>query len=129
MDPKGKVKVTEEKEIPTDETPKGGETIDSGSGKKKEGKRRKCIKKTVYYENDSSSSQKDNNNSSSIKKTVKQNYFKTYFNYSRIPCNVNAHLLSIHLGKLPQFHGEGYSWWSHKMRKIVYFLFILAFGT
>jgi hypothetical protein len=114
--------VTEEKEIPTGETPKGGETIDSGSGKKKEGKRRKCIKKTVYYENDSSSSQKDNDGSSSIKKTIKQNYFKTSFNYSRIPYNVNAHLLSIPLGKLPHFDGEGYSCWSHKMRNHLFSL-------
>jgi hypothetical protein len=71
----------------------------------------------VYYDIDaSSSSQKDNNNSSSIKKTVKQNYSKTSFNYSRIPYNLNAHLLSIPFGKPPHFDGEYYSWWSHKMR-------------
>jgi hypothetical protein len=46
---------------------------------------------------------------------VKQNYSKTSFNYSCIPYNSNAHLLSIPLGKPPHFDGEDYSWWSHKM--------------
>jgi hypothetical protein len=80
MDPKGKVKVTEEKEKdnPSGDTPMGGETVDYGFDK-----RRKCIKKIVYYYSDSSSSQKDNDGSSSIKKTIKQNYYKTSFNYSR----------------------------------------------
>jgi hypothetical protein len=46
MDPKGKGKVIDEKEkgVPSNKTPRG-ETIDSGSGKKK-----KCIKKLVYYD-------------------------------------------------------------------------------
>jgi hypothetical protein len=44
MDPKGKGKVTDVKEIPSNKTPKG-ETIDFRSGKKK-----KCIKKIVYYD-------------------------------------------------------------------------------
>jgi hypothetical protein len=45
MDPKGKGKVTDEKEkgIPSNETPRA-ETVDSGFGKKK------CIKKIVYYD-------------------------------------------------------------------------------
>jgi hypothetical protein len=116
MDPKGKAKVTKEKEIPTGEAPKGGETIDSRSSKKKEGKRRKHINKIVYYDSDSSSSEKDNSNYSSIKKMVKQNYSKISFNYSRISYNVNAHLLSIPLAKASHFEGEDYSLWSHKMR-------------
>jgi hypothetical protein len=114
MDPKGNTKVTEDKEIPTGETPNGGETIDSRFGKKKEGKRRKHIKKIVYYDNDSSS-QKDNNDSSSIKNTVKQNYSETSFNYSRITYNANAHLLFIPLGKPPHFDEEDNSCWRHKM--------------
>jgi hypothetical protein len=45
-------------------------------------------------------------------KTVNQNYS---FDYSRIPFNSNAHLLSILLGKPPHFDGEDYPFWSHKM--------------
>jgi hypothetical protein len=82
MDPKGKGKVTNEKgkerEIPSNETPKG-ETIDSGSSKKDD--KKKCIKKIVYYDSDTSSSspREDDNSSSTKKKTVKQNYSKTSF--------------------------------------------------
>jgi hypothetical protein len=91
MDSKGQGKVTDEKEeIPSKETSKG-ETVNSGSGNKKDGK--KCIKKIVYYDSDtSSSSPRENNESSSTKKNhVKQNYSNTSFNYSHIPYNVNAH--------------------------------------
>jgi hypothetical protein len=92
MDSKGKGKVTDEKdEIPSNETPKG-ETINSGSGNKKDEKK-KCIKKIVYYDSDtSSSSPRENDESSSTKeKHVKQNYSNTSFNYSRIPYNANSH--------------------------------------
>jgi hypothetical protein len=120
MDPKGKAKVTEEKEneIPSSDTPKGVETIDfRSSKKKKDGKNKKCIKKIVYYDsNTSSSSPRDDDDSSSTKKkTVKQNHSKMSFNYSRIPYNTNVHLLSIPLGKPPHFDREDYSWWIHKM--------------
>jgi hypothetical protein len=57
-DLKGKAKVTEKKEneIPSNKTPKGGETVDSGSDKKKDGKKKKKrIKKIVYYGSDASS--------------------------------------------------------------------------
>jgi hypothetical protein len=68
----------------------------------------------VYYDSDtSSSSPKDDDDFK--KKTVKQNYSKMSFNYSRIPYGSNAHLLSILLGKPPHFDGENYSWWIHKM--------------
>jgi hypothetical protein len=53
------------------------------------------------------------------KKTVNQNYS---FDYSRIPLNSNAHLLSIPLGKPPHFDGEDYSFWSHKMRSHLFSL-------
>jgi hypothetical protein len=43
---------------------------------------------------------------------VNQNYS---FDYSCIPFNFNAHLLSIPLGKPPHFDGQDYSFWSHKM--------------
>jgi hypothetical protein len=121
MDSKGKAKVIKEKEIPTGETPKGGETVDSRSGKK-DGKKRKRIKKIVYYDSDSSSSSHKDNNGSSIKKTIKQNYSKTSFNYSRIPYNANAYLLSIPFGKHPRFDGEDYSWWRHKMKNNLFSL-------
>ena len=54
----------------------------------------------------------DDDDSSSKKKTVNQNYS---LDYSRIPYNSNAHLLSIPLGKPPHFDGEDCSFWSHKM--------------
>jgi hypothetical protein len=103
MDSKGKGKVSDEKEkIPLDDDPKGDKTVDSGLSKKKEGKKKKCIKKIIYYESDTSSSLQKDSSSSSKKKMVKQNYTKTSFNYSHIPYNSNAHLLSIPLGKPPQ---------------------------
>jgi hypothetical protein len=60
----------------------------------------------MYYDNDFSS-HKDNDDSS--KKTAKQNYSKKSFNYSCIPYKLNAHLLSIPLGKPHFFDGEDYS--------------------
>jgi hypothetical protein len=96
MDPKGKGKVTNEKEkdMPSNKTPKG-ETIDSGSRKKKDENKKKCIKKIVYYDSDTSSSspREDGDSSSTKKKPIKQNNFKTSFNYSRIPYNSNPHFV------------------------------------
>jgi hypothetical protein len=108
--------------------PKGKKVVNSGSRKKKVGKKKKHIK-IVYFDSDtSSSSPKDDDSSSSKQKTVKQNYSKTSFNYSCIPYDSNAHLLSIPHGKPP-----------HLMRRtilggdircaVTYFLFILIFGT
>jgi hypothetical protein len=110
MDPKGKVKMTEEKEISSSKTPKGGETVGSRS-RKKDGKKKR-IKRIIYYDSDASSySPREDADSSSIKKKmVKQNYSKSSFNYSRVPYNLNAHLLSIPLCKPPHFDGEDYSW-------------------
>jgi hypothetical protein len=84
------------------------------SHKKRDGKKKRRIKKIIYYDSDaSSSSPRDDNDedSSSKKKMVNQNYS---FDYSCIPYNSNAHLLSIPLGKPPLFDGEDYSFWSHK---------------
>jgi hypothetical protein len=53
------------------------------------------------------------------KNTVNQNYS---FDYSLIPYNSNAHLLSIPLRKPPHFDGEDYSFWSHKMRSHLFSL-------
>jgi hypothetical protein len=73
--------------------------------------KKRRIKKIVYYDSDeSSSSQRDDNDEK--KKTVDSNFS---FDYSRIPQNSNAHLLSIPLGKPPHFDGEDYVFWSHKM--------------
>jgi hypothetical protein len=118
MDPKVKGMVINDKENeslfnkPRDDKPTGS----SLSHKKRDGKKKRRIKKIIYYDSDaSSSSPRDDNDedSSSKKKTVNQNYS---FDYSRIPYNSNAHLLSIPLGKPPHFDGEDYSFWSHKMR-------------
>jgi hypothetical protein len=120
-DAKGKGKVTDEKEIPVDSDIKDDALINSGSNKKRDDK--ECIKKIFYHKSDISSSlQKDVNSSSSKKKTVKQNYTQTSFNYSHIPYNANDHLLSIALGKPPHFDGEDYSWWNHKMHSHLFSL-------
>jgi hypothetical protein len=50
--------------------------------------------------------------SSSKKKTVNQNYS---FDYSRIPYNLNAHLLSIPLGNPHTLMERTIRFWSHKM--------------
>jgi hypothetical protein len=73
--------------------------------KKRDGKKKRRIKKIIYYDSDASSSspRDDDDDDSSKKKPVNQNYS---FDYSRIPFNSNAHLLSIPLGKPPHFDGE-----------------------
>jgi hypothetical protein len=118
MDPKGKGMVINDKEKETlyVNEPKHDKPTDSGSShKNRDGKKKRHIKKIIYYDSDTSSSSPrddDDEDSSSKKKTVNQNYS---FDYSRIPYNSNAHLLSIPLGKPPHFDGEVYSFWSHKV--------------
>jgi hypothetical protein len=118
--PKGKGMVVKDK---TKESivnePRDDKPSDSGSShKKRDGKKKRCIKKIVYYDSDeSSSSPKDNDDEK--KKPVNSNFS---FDYSRIPFNFNAHLLSIPLGKPPHFDGEDYSFWSHKMRSHLFSL-------
>jgi hypothetical protein len=122
MDPKGKGVVVNDKEKESifnelrDDKP-----TDSGSSqKKRDGKKKRRIKKIIYYDSDaSSSSPHDDDDDSLKKKAVNQNYS---FDYSRIPFNSNAHLLSIPLGKPPHFDGEDYSFWSHKMRSHLFSL-------
>jgi hypothetical protein len=123
---KGIVINDKEKETLNIEEPKGDKLTDSGSNnKRKEGKKKRRIKKIIYYDSDtSSSSPKDDVDSSTKKKMVNQNYS---FDYSRIPYNRNAHLLSIPLGKPPHFDGEDYSFWVIRCT-IIYFIFILIFG-
>jgi hypothetical protein len=117
MDPRGKGMVVNDKEKESFvNDPKDDKPTDSGSShKRKDGKKKKTrrIKEIVYYDDsdESSSSQKDDDNYEK-KKTVNSNFS---FDYSRIPQNTNAHLLSIPLGKPPHFDGEDYGFWSHKM--------------
>jgi hypothetical protein len=127
MDPKGKGMVVNDKEESLFNEPRDDKPTNSGSShKKKDGKKKRRIKKIIYYDSDASSfsPHDDDDDSSSKKKPVNQNYS---FDYSRIPFNSNAHLLSIPLGKPPHFDGEDYSFWSHKMRSHL-FLSILVFG-
>jgi hypothetical protein len=125
MDPKRKGMVVNDKQKESlFNEPRDDKPTDSGSIHKKwEGKKKRRIKKIIYYDSDASSSStrddNDDNNSSSKKKTVNQNYS---FDYSHIPYNSNAHLLSIPLGKPPHFDGEDYSFWSHKMRSHLFSL-------
>jgi hypothetical protein len=112
MDPKGKRMVIndEEKETLNIDEPKGDKPTNSGSyNKRNDGKKKRHIKKIIYYYSDSSSSSPrddDDEDSSTKRKTINQNYS---FDYSRIPYNSNAHLLSIPLEKPPHFDGEDYS--------------------
>ena len=99
MDPKGKGMVINDKKESLFNEPRDDKPTDSGSShKKRDGKKKRRIKKIIYYDSDASSSSPrddDDEDSSSKKKTVNQNYS---FDYSRIPYNSNAHLLSIPLG-------------------------------
>jgi hypothetical protein len=129
MDPKGKGMVINDKEKESlFNEPRDDKPTDSGSShKKKDEKKKSRIKKIIYYDSDASSSSPrddDDKDSSSKKKMVNQNYS---FDYSRIPYNSNAHLLSIPLEKPPHFDGEDYSFWSHKMRSHLFSLH-LVFG-
>jgi hypothetical protein len=119
MHPKGMGMVVNDKEESIFNEPRDDKPTDSGSShKKKDGKKKRCIKKIVYYDSDeSSSSPRDDDDEK--KKLVNSNFS---FDYSRIPFNSNAHLLSIPLGKPPHFDGEDYSFWSHKMRSHLFSL-------
>jgi hypothetical protein len=125
MDPKGKgmVVIDKEKEFVFNESRDNKPTDSGSSHKKRDGKKKRRIKKIIYYNSDASSSSPrdddDDDDSSSKKKTVNQNYS---FDYSRIPYNSNAHLLSIPLKNPPHFDGEDYSFWSHKMRSHLFSL-------
>jgi hypothetical protein len=125
MDSKGKGMVINDKKKETlyVNEPKDDKPTDSGSSHKKmDGKNKRRIKKIIYYDNDASSSSPrndDDEDSSSKKKTVNQN---NSFDCSRIPYNLNAHLLSIPLGNPPHFDGEDYLFWSHKIRSHLFSL-------
>jgi hypothetical protein len=100
--------------------PRDDKPTDSGSShKKKGGKKKRRIKKIVYYDSDESSCSPRDDDYDEKKKPVNSNFS---FDYSRIPFNSNAHLLSIPLGKPLHFDGEDYSFWSHKMRSHLFSL-------
>jgi hypothetical protein len=121
MDPKGKGMVVNDKEKESlfNELRDDKPTDLGSSHKKRDGKKKRCIKKIIYYDSDASSSSPRDDDDSSKKKPVNQNYS---FDYSRIPFNSNAHLLSIPLGKPPHFDREDYFFWSHKMRSHLFSL-------
>jgi hypothetical protein len=120
MDPKGKEMVVNDKEKEAIfNKPRDDKPTDSGSShKKKDGKEKRRIKKIVYYDSDESSSSRRDDDYEK-KKLVNSNFS---FDYSRIPYNSNAHLLSIPLGKPPHFDGVDYAFWSHKMRSHLFSL-------
>jgi hypothetical protein len=129
MDPKEKGIVINDKEKEKEtlyvDEPKGDKPTDSGSNKRKDGNKKRRIMKIIYYNNDtSSSSPRDDDDSSTKKKTVNQNYS---FDYSRMPYNSNAHLLSIPLGKPPTLM-EMITLFGAIKCVVIYSLSILAFG-
>jgi hypothetical protein len=107
MDPKGKGMVVNDKEKESFlNEPRDDKPTDLGSShKKRDGKKKRRNKTIVYYDSDESSSSPRVDDDEK-KKPVNSNYS---FDYSRIPFNSNAHLLSIPLGKPPHFDGEDYS--------------------
>jgi hypothetical protein len=108
--------------------PRDDKPTDLGSShKKRDGKKKRRIKKIIYYDIDASSSSprdNDDDDSSSKKKTVNQNYS---FDYSHIPFNSNAHLLSIPLRNLHTFM-EKTTLFGVTKCVVTYFLSILVFG-
>jgi hypothetical protein len=95
-----------EKETININEPKRDKPMDSGSNNEKKDRKKRWNKKIVYYDTNASSSSPNDDDDSSKKKAVNENYS---FDYSHIPYNFNAHLLSIPLGKPPHFDGEDYS--------------------
>jgi hypothetical protein len=128
MDPKGKGMVVNDKEKESlFNKPRDDKPTDSGSShKKKDRKKKRRIKKIIYYDSDASSSSPhdDDDDASSKKKPVNQNYS---FDYSRIPFNSNAHLLSIPLGNLHTLT-EKTTLFGVTKCVVIYFLSILVFG-
>jgi hypothetical protein len=125
MDPKGKGMVVNDKEKESlFNEPRDDKPTDSGS--KRDGKKKRRIKKIIYYDIDASSSspRDDDDDSSSKRKTVNQNYS---FDYSCIPYNSNAHLLSIPLER-PHTLMERITHFGVIKCVVICFLSILASG-
>jgi hypothetical protein len=126
MDPKGKGMVVNDKEKESIfNEPRDDKPIDSGSShKKKDGKKKRRIKKIVYYDSDESSSSPRDDDYDEKKKPVNSNFS---FDYSRIPYNSNAHLLSIPLGNLYTLM-EKTALFGVTKCVVTFSLFILVFG-
>lgn len=129
-DAKGKGKVTGEKETINNE-PKGDKPIDLGSNnKKKDMKKKKCMKKIVYYDSDASSSspKDDDDSSSSKKKTVKQTILERLLitlAFLTMPMLIYyLFLMASFLTLMGRIILGGVT-----KCVVIYFLFILAFGT
>jgi hypothetical protein len=124
---KGMVINDKEKETLNIDEPKGDKPTDSGSNnKRKDGKKKRRIKKIIYYNSNTSSSSPrndDDEDSSSKKKTDNQNYS---FDYSYIPYNSNAHLMSIPLGNPPPTLMETTTVFGVIKCIVIYFLPILT---
>jgi hypothetical protein len=79
------------------------------------GDKKKKMKKVVYYETDSSLPSTSSSDSSVASKLhERKKYSKMPLRYPRI--SKRAPLLSVPLGKPPDFYGEDYCMWSDKMR-------------
>jgi hypothetical protein len=128
MDTKGKGMVVNDKEKESlFNEPRDDKPTESGlSHKKRDGKKKRRIKKIIYYDSDTSSSslRDDDDDDSSKKKLVNQNFS---FDYSHIPFNSNAHLLSFHLGNLCTLMEKTTHFGVTKC-VVTYFLSILVFG-
>jgi hypothetical protein len=90
------------------------ESTDSIKSHRKGDKKKKKMKKVVYYETDSSSPSTSGAESTSLRRQERKKYSKMPLRYPRIP--ERSPLLSVPLGKPPNFDGEDYCMWSHKMR-------------
>jgi hypothetical protein len=105
-----------------------GKTLSLGSGHKhkqesssstkthRKGDKKKMMKKVVNYETDSSSPSTSSSSDSSVasKRHERKKYSKMPLRYPHI--SKHAPLLSVPLGKPPNFDGEDYCMWSDKMR-------------
>jgi hypothetical protein len=77
-------------------------------------KKKKMKKKTVYYETDSSMPSTSDVESTSSKRKEHKKSNQIPFCYPHIPKHVQ--LLSVPIGKQPQFDGDDYAMCSDKMR-------------
>ena len=80
------------------------------------GDKKKKMKKVVYYDTDSSSPSTSGSESASVtsKRHERKKYSKMPLRYPHI--SKRTPLLSVPLGKPPDFYVEDYSMWSDKMR-------------
>jgi hypothetical protein len=90
------------------------ESSSSIKSHRKGDKKKKKMKRVVYYETDSSSPSTSGAESTTSTHHERKKYSKMPLRYPHIP--KHAPLLSVPLGKPPNFDGEDYCVWSDKMR-------------